>query len=404
MDSAIDRRTFLGGAMAFSCIGGCVSLEGVGERYAGWQPSEMDIHFIHTGTGEQTFFQFPDGTTMLLDCGHIAKRNPKYVAAVPAKPSGNLRGGEWVTRYLKRVTANRTLDYMLVSHWHDDHVLGLGDVAKEFTFARWLDHQYPQVAAFTGDSDPDSVRFALEYVPQAVARGMKAERIRVGTCDQIVLQHDAAQRYADFEVRNLASNGVIWDGAKGTRDYATEHLAFTRKNHIAENALSSAFRIRYGAFTYYTGGDMQPAFHTPDGVIDGEELVGRLCGPVDVCKTNHHAFWNAMQAGFVRAVQARVYLSSVWSPNQVNTRNLPIICSRDLYAGPRTLYHGAMPLGKREELAGKSYFADLAPAQGHVVVKVPEGGRTYEVFTLTAEDESMRVISHQKYISRGGVV
>ena len=30
--------------------------------YQGWKPGELDIHFIQTGCGEQTFFVFPDGT------------------------------------------------------------------------------------------------------------------------------------------------------------------------------------------------------------------------------------------------------------------------------------------------------------------------------------------------------
>ena len=72
----IKRREFIGGlgagiALGMAKCGVCANgeLPAVGERYPGWKPGELDIHFIQTGVGEQTFFIFPDGTTMLLDCG-----------------------------------------------------------------------------------------------------------------------------------------------------------------------------------------------------------------------------------------------------------------------------------------------------------------------------------------------
>lgn len=387
------RREFMKGgaaALALPWLHGCRTADAVGSPYAGWRPGEMDIHFIHTGVGEQTFFVFPDGTTMLLDCGYVAKRRPGYAEAIPPLPSGSLRGGEWVARYLKRVTDRRQIDYVMVSHWHDDHVMGLPDVAKEFTFRNWFDHQFPQVGAYRRDADPDALRFAREFVPAARAKGMKAEPFAVGAVDQIALVHGGA---ADFEIRNLAANCTVADGKGGARDYAKAHLAATKEKGIQENMLSSAIRIRYGAFTYYTGGDVEKTVIGEDGrKIDLEGLVGAACGPVTVCKTNHHAFWNAMQAPFVREIQAKAYLSSVWSPGQVSDRNLPIITSRELYPGDRTIFHGFMPIGKAEEYAGRPFVRDFAPVTGHAVVKVAPGGAVARIHVLDATDESMRVL------------
>ena len=69
----LSRRDFLSGSAAVAlcgATGGCASLCGA-ERYPGWKLGEMDIHFIHTGQSDSTFFIFPDGTTMLLDCGYV---------------------------------------------------------------------------------------------------------------------------------------------------------------------------------------------------------------------------------------------------------------------------------------------------------------------------------------------
>ena len=390
----MDRRNFIfqgGAALLCGCAG--VPTPCGGQRYPGWMPGEMDIHFIHTGVGEQTFFVFPDGTTMLLDCGHLDVRRPGYAEAVPAKPSDRLRGGEWVARYLSRLTDRREIDYVLVSHAHDDHVMGLPDVAKAFAFRRWLDNQYPRIGADCTDADPDSCRFLREFVPSACARGMKAEPFEVGARDQVALTNGGARAYGPFEIRNIASDGVLWEAGRGTRDYLTEHLRLSGANSAAVNQLSCALRIRYGAFTYYTGGDLEQTFRSGEGTVDWEAAVGRAVGPVDVCKTNHHAFWNAMQPGFVRAVRARAYLSSVWSPNQVNDRNLPHLASRTLYPGDRTIYFGAMPKGKPAAFGAAPFVRDFAPAVGHQVVEVAPGGGTYEIFTLDAESESMRVLA-----------
>ena len=71
----MNRREFLSNSLATAAlgvVGGCATVgDAVGCVYPGWKPGELDIHFIHSGTSENTFMIFPDGTTMLLDCGHV---------------------------------------------------------------------------------------------------------------------------------------------------------------------------------------------------------------------------------------------------------------------------------------------------------------------------------------------
>jgi len=40
-----------------------------GAQFGGWRKGHFQIHFIYTGASESMFPIFPDGTTMLLDCG-----------------------------------------------------------------------------------------------------------------------------------------------------------------------------------------------------------------------------------------------------------------------------------------------------------------------------------------------
>ena len=410
---AVNRRGFVCAAagFAFAGAGGCFSRRAAATELPRWRPGELDIHFIHTGVGEQTFFIFPDGTTMLLDCGDT--HHAKYMCDVPPMPGPERYGGEWTARYVSRVIPDgrREIDYAMVSHWHGDHtgdlafggvktadgrtVCGLPLVAETFRFRRYVDHQYPRIGEHARDPDPGSLSLMREWVPYAMrTHGMTAEKLEVGASGQIRLLHDAAA-FPGFEVRNIAGNGVLWDGKKGTIDAAAAHVRATGLDKIHENRLSGAIRIRYGAFSYYTGGDNELTMTGADGrEFNWEEAVGRVCGPVSVAKTNHHAGIYGMSPEFVREVRAKVYLSSVWQPGMVHHKSLSAMCSRELYPGERRVCFGYVA-EKAKEVAA-AYGADIAPA-GHAVVKVAPGGGVFEVFTLDASDEEMRVLSRVKF-------
>ncbi|MDD2455092.1 MAG: MBL fold metallo-hydrolase [Kiritimatiellae bacterium] len=412
---SVTRRAFVKGSAAasLSVVGGCLSVDEGSGAYPGWRRGELDIHFIHTGVGEQTFFIFPDGTTMLLDCGDT--HHAKYMCDVPPQPSGDRYGGEWVSRYIQRLVSGRTIDYVMVSHWHGDHtgdlmfggknsadgriVCGIPLVGEHFTFRHYLDHQYPKMGGHAKDPDPDALRLMKAWIPYAMKRdGMTAEKVQVGALNQIKLLKDAAA-YPSFEIRNLAGNGVLWDGKNGIVDCARVQIEKTGKDEIHENRLSAAIRIRYGAFAYYTGGDNELTMIGENGkAFNWEQTIGKVCGPVDVAKTNHHAGAFGMSPEFVRELRAKVYLSSVWQPKMVDHKSLSAMCSRELYSGDRLVCFGYIA-DKVKEVAA-AYDRDLAPG-GHAVVKVAPGGGTFKVYTLNAADESMAVLACFRFESGG---
>ena len=396
----INRRDFLAGsAAAFAfAAGGCASLCG-DERYPGWKLGEMDIHFIHTGQSESTFFIFPDGTTMLLDCGYVKVRKPGYAEALPASPSSERRSGEWIRRYIERLIPGRDkIDYLMLSHWHSDHVEGLPDVLESFRFGNYFDHQYPNAGKYSRGVDPESFEFVRKWLPGAIKDGMKAEPFKVGATGQICLKNDPRNYYSRvFDIRNIAANGTVWDGANGARDLAAIHLKKTGKKTIYENLLSAAIRIRYGNFTYFSGGDIEGFLVDGDGKeFSYEDAVGAVTGNVCACKTNHHACPPTMREGFLRSLLPKLILSSTWSPNQINEETLMRMTSREIYPGDRTIAYGRLPWFKKGAYAGKPFMRDLAP-EGHAVVKVAPGGFAYRLYTLTTEDESMRIVAKKDF-------
>ena len=374
------------------------SEELIGYPYPGWTPGELDIHLIHTGTGENTFMIFPDGTTMLLDCGYNRRRPPDYADAIPPAPDGTRRGGEWVRRYIERLGARREIDYLVVSHWHADHFAGIPDVSRTFRFLNYYDHQYPDVGKYRLNADMWDFDQFQSWLTTALGRGMKREPFNVGALNQIRLRFDPWGKYGEsFSIRNIAANGVVWDGKDGLVDCAAEHVKATGATGIQENMLSSVLLIRYGAFSYFTGGDLEGGFVGADGKSYlYEARVGEVAGPVQVCKTNHHAYWTAMQDGFIKAVRPKLFVSSSWSPNQQNLETLKRMMSPENYEGTRFVAYGAIPDFRMREFRENGLDKCLTPA-GHSVVKVEPGGAAFKLYTLSAADESMRVIGVREF-------
>ncbi|MBQ5410256.1 MAG: MBL fold metallo-hydrolase, partial [Bacteroidales bacterium] len=91
-----------------------------------WQKGWLDIHSINGGRGESLFYIFPDGTTMLVDAGGSLPEEdyPLKPPGVPSKPSKDISSGRVVTDYVRHFSpcvSRKTIDYLMVSHFHGDH-------------------------------------------------------------------------------------------------------------------------------------------------------------------------------------------------------------------------------------------------------------------------------------------
>ena len=415
------RKDFLRGAAAFAAVPriGASATDGCG-IYPRWKPGELELHFIYTGCGENCFYILPDGTSILNDTGDFYR--PRDLADIPLLPSAERLGGEWVSRYISRVYPEKTIDYLMFSHWHTDHVgaadigqkttpnagwryrefhdgtkgSGFRCVAEDFSFKRYLDHQYPTWGTYN-THDRMSVALVKPWLEAERKKGLVAEPFKVGALDQIAMLRDPERFKGVFSIRNLCANGRIWDGAGDVRDCAAEHVKATGKDKISQNLLSAAFVMRYGKFSYYAGGDVSGKLKRADGSeIDYEEDVGRLAGPVTVCKMNHHGFWDSMSEGFVRAVRAKAYVSCVWSPGQVNSKTLERMASRELHNGLNPIIiPNLLPKSRAAKYDGRPFMKNIPDESRdgvHVAVKVAPGGDGCRIYLLDARDESMHVL------------
>jgi hypothetical protein len=406
-------------------------LSEVGKAWRGWQEGEYQIHFICTGVAEAILHIFPDGTTMLLDCGDhpaITRLN----LAVPVVPNPGRLAGDWIARYIKRVlpegyqTKNDLplIDYMVLSHFHSDHCgiqewctnnherrglhgcyrSGFGLAAEQLAFKKAIDRGWP----FYDDPRPGAIPVEeLDHMTRlykALHRrdGLEVEKFRLGAKDQIVPLH-APESVNDFEITNITANGKILCKDGSIKNLYEEKLK--TPGGLNENGMSLGMIIRYGKFSFYTDGDFSDKVPTADGqVLEIEDALAEELPKVDAAKINHHGH-NSMPAKIVTALSARIWLACVWDQLHTLDHVMDRLSDRNLYPGPRMHFPTVFPKERCESAADKAYVQDIAPEVkgmgAHVVITVPKGGETYRVTCLKAVDESMEILGEYMFESRG---
>ncbi|MDF9832619.1 beta-lactamase superfamily II metal-dependent hydrolase [Ereboglobus sp. PH5-5] len=382
-----------------------------------WSEGCLDIHHINTGKGESSLIIMPDGTTMLVDAGDIAAKGGSLLDALP---DDSRLPGEWIARYISRATAGtpgRALNYVLLTHFHSDHMgkltktsrdssagdyklAGLTEVAEHVAFEKIIDRGWPDY------NFPEPLKGAMmanyrKFVDWQIAnKGAKAERFNVGVKDQIVLRKNPA-KYPSFEIRNIAANGVVWTGAgTNTRNHFPDPKDVA-KGAIIENNCSIAFRLSYGEFDYFSGGDLSVAgMEFPSSAepwLDIERPVALVTGPVDVMKAGHHGYRDAGSAFFLGTLRPRVIVIDTWHIAQPSINIYRLMKSGKTWPGPRDIFITNQPEATRLV----TQIDKKGPPPGHIVIRVKPGGDEYYVYVLEETNESGRVKSvHGPYKSR----
>ena len=398
----MDRLTFLA-ATASSLLAA-----GGSSASRSWSRGALEIHHISAGRGNSTLCVFPDGTTLLIDAGAV-RGNPALLA--PLRPDGSRRAGEWIGRYVQRrlaETGTHALDVALLTHFHPDHMgdvtddsprsqfgpyrlSGITDVAELVPIRRLIDRGYPRYDYPAVRDDPTMQNYRA-FVAAGLGRGMRTERFVAGSSRQLRLEHAVAGS-PPFTVRNIAVNGEVWSGrGEGAVPRFPLPATLPPADLPDENMCSCALKIALGPFAYFAGGDLTDA--TADGELlwrDVETPAAQAAGHVDVAAVDHHGYYDAGGAGFVRALRPRVFVLQAWHVTHPALSTLERLYSTRLYPGERDVFATALVAASaavNERLIGR-----LRSTAGHVVVRVAPDGRTYTVDVVDDRDESDRVLA-----------
>ena len=383
-----------------------------GQKITPWEEGCLDIHFINTCTGESQFIIMPDGTQMLVDVGGALLDDELALVHIPDQTR---RPGEWINRYIKRCmkwTKNDKIDYLSITHLHGDHIgtispatpnsykgnwrsSSLADIVDNNKVGKLVDRGYPKYdyPSYTVEN-----KHLDNYIKctrwHAATAGMKIERFVPGADNQFTLKYDAAS-YPAFKIQNIAANGVVWTG-KGieTATAFPDSSAFVGKGKVdqpspSENSLSTVFKLTYGDFDYFAGGDVS---HNGDEYFswkDVETPIADVVGCVEVMKANHHGCWDANNDYILEKLSPLSIILTVWRTTQP-TGGIAKYFSPKVNGGNTDLFITHLE-PETEEKLGADMAKVASKDDAHIVVRVNPDGKTYYIYVINVNGDSMKV-------------
>lgn len=396
----------------------CSSLV-LAQEWSAWDNGFLDIHHIQTGRGNATFCVFPDGTTLLIDAGDTSETHSRTLSSrnTPLLPNRSKTAPEWIIKYIKQYGPRsiKKLDYALITHYHDDHfgeidsirlksekgnyfltgITSVGDalpikflidrgdhypvdLRKEQTQSKWfIKDPYNQIKTLKNYWN------FIEF--NSKNYGLERQTLEVGRKNQIRLLYSKGE-YVNFEVQNIAANGIYWLG----KDTKTDSIS-KQGEYPGENPLSLSIKISYGSFDYVTSGDLSGVDQHGSTDFDSmESLIAPAIGIVDVATLNHHGNRDSQNSLYVRTIRPRVWIGQTWSSDHPDNNVLRRILSKKLYPLERDLFATAMLPPNRLVLG--NIVNQYTAQEGHVVVRVYPGGRFYKVFVFDASQEHHKII------------
>lgn len=228
----------------------------------------LDIYFIDVEGGQATLVVTPSGESMLIDTGH---------------PGNGDRDLNRVLATFKQAGVTK-LDYLLVTHYHSDHVGNAAAIAAKVPVGTFIDH------GPTVETSPPATRLYDEYV-----KGRETGRhMLVKPGDKVPIR--------DLDVTIVAANGE-----RVTRPLVPPSspnplcAAFKPKEEDAgENARSVGSIIAFGRFRMANLGDL--TWNKEQELVCPDNLLGT----VSVYLTTHHGLAQSGPPVIVHALQPRV--------------------------------------------------------------------------------------------------
>jgi len=309
---------------------------------------DLEIFFIDVEGGQATLIVTPAGQTLLIDAGY--------------GPRGRAGGPDIVGRDPARILAAARaagisrIDYLLITHFHNDHVGGVAGLAEKIPIGTFIDYGSPL------GIDRMATNGFRAYEPVRAAH----DRLEPKPGDRLPLK--------GMEVHVVSAAGELLStplpGA-GEPNPACDSL----EHHVedgTENFRSIGIRLQFGAFRFVGLGD-----------LSGNKLAGLACplnllGEASAYLVAHHGNYDSNVPALLTALRPQVAIMN----NGAFKGGAPDSLATLLAQPDMDLWQLHASLNPRSRNAPDAFIAN-----------VDEGTTAYWIKLTAKEDGSFEVVN-----------
>jgi beta-lactamase superfamily II metal-dependent hydrolase len=302
-----------------------------------WTEGNLEIHHINIGQGDAALIVGPTGKSLLFDAGETY-----WNSSIDAQTVGP---------YIETVLGCKELDYVVISHFHVDHIgyVGYGGLwhlveVQGFTVGQTLLRDYN---TYMGTTSGTYENWETYLAGDGIATLNPTTAVE-GT-GQVDLGGGVV-----FDIVTVDGNGAMRPG-----DFSADPVP------PSENDYSIGAVLSYGLFDEWLGGDLDGQYVASEfGYVyhDVELSVAAEVGDVDVLKVNHHGSDHSSNVTFVNQLDPEVSIVSVGDDNTYGHPRQPVM---DLLLATSDVY-----MTERGDLTTDIGDAVVA---GDIVIKTSDG-------------------------------